>query len=120
MLLLNRNEIQRKRSLMLQNLRMWKHINATFKAVSTYVLGFRLPGRKEWISDTTWELIESRRELKAQINRNNTPELVYEYRATNKKIGKSARPDKRKWMSNIARYAQRKLRTIVKPAKSTV
>ncbi len=85
----------------------WEHINATFKAVSTDVLGFRLPGRKEWISDTTWELIESRRELKAQINRNNTPELLDEYRATDKKIGKSARTDKRKWMSNIARDAEK-------------
>ncbi len=50
----------------------------------------------------TWELIESRRELKAQINKNKTPELLDDYRATDKKIGKCARTNKWQWMSNIA------------------
>ena len=85
----------------------WEHVNATFKAVSTDVLGFRLPGRKEWITEKTWELIENRRKLKAQININNTPELFEQYRATDKEISKCARADKRKWMSDIARDAEK-------------
>ncbi len=64
---LNRNEVQRKIILYYNSIifpklfipridatSQWEHINATFKVVSTEVFGFRLPGRKEWVSDTIW------------------------------------------------------------------
>ena len=85
----------------------WDFITLTFKEINTSVLGLRSPGRKEWISEKTWELIEKRKKLKGDMNRRTTRGLLEEYRVTDKLISKNARTDKRKWMANIARDAER-------------
>ncbi len=97
--LLNRKEIQCKRSSMLQNLRMFR----CYQSIGTH-LGFRSPGRKEWISIRYDLGADWKQKGVGRQNRNNTPELLD---ATDKKIGKSARTHKRKWMSDIARDAEK-------------
>jgi hypothetical protein len=84
----------------------WNSVTATFQEASENILGFRPNGRKEWISDHTWNLIERRRDMKGRINTASSPELVQQYNLLDKQIAKSARSDKRKWVDDIADNAQ--------------
>lgn len=85
----------------------WNFILSSYKEVASKILGFRLPGRKEWISDKTWALIDSRKKTKLLMNsRGSSSQLLEQYRSLNKEISNSARSDKRKWMANIARKAE--------------
>jgi hypothetical protein len=62
-------------------------------------------GKKKWMSDYSWQLIEDRKILKQQIIRESNGErkevLDVQYRDMRQKIKKSAHRDKRKWAEHI-------------------
>ncbi|XP_065356005.1 uncharacterized protein LOC135950386 [Calliphora vicina] len=66
--------------------------------------------RKQWISDDTWSLITKRKDLKAALNsaktRNVKANLHSQYTAADRLVKRSARNDKRTWVSNISTEAQ--------------
>uniref|UniRef100_A0A034VWX2 LINE-1 reverse transcriptase-like protein n=1 Tax=Bactrocera dorsalis TaxID=27457 RepID=A0A034VWX2_BACDO len=88
----------------------WKSIKQTFLKAAEYSIGFKEYKRKSWISDSTWWLINERREIKNQLNsaktRSAKSALQNTYTKTDKLIKKSARTDKRIWSDNLARKAQ--------------
>ena len=74
-------------------------------------LGFRNNEKKEWISDNTWKLIQERKEWKGIIN--SSSDVATKNNATQKhnelqkKVKKTARVDKQKFVVNLADQAQR-------------
>lgn len=88
----------------------WTTVAATYQQAGEQVLGFINYDRKEWISDTTWQLIADRRIIKQRLNETHNIEektsMQRTYGEANKRISRSARTDKRRWFSNIATQAQ--------------
>ncbi|XP_039948375.1 craniofacial development protein 2-like [Bactrocera tryoni] len=88
----------------------WKSIKQTFLKAAEYCIGFKAYKRKSWISDSTWRLINERREIKNQLNSAKTRSAKaapqHTYSKTDKLIKKRARTDKRIWSDNLARKAQ--------------
>ncbi|XP_049303009.1 uncharacterized protein LOC125776164 [Bactrocera dorsalis] len=88
----------------------WKSIKQTFLKAAEYCIGFKEYKRKSWISDSTWGLINERRDIKNQLNsaktRSAKAALQHTYSKTDKLMKKSARTDKRIWSDNLARKAQ--------------
>lgn len=88
----------------------WGMIKDIYKSTSENVLGFKHKHRKEWISETTWELIEKRKQIHNQklvaSDTTQKERLTNEYRDLNKQVKRSARRDKRTWINNLAKQAE--------------
>lgn len=88
----------------------WNKTKTAFNTVGAEVLGYQIRERKEWISDHTWALIDERRLLKNRVhqatNRAVREEVTTEYAEMDRKVGRSARTDKRRWLSALADAAQ--------------
>ena len=94
----------------LDNAEHWKVITDALKQTAENTLGFRNFQRKEWISDATWDIIEERRMLKNKINNSTGQEqtsLRVMYKELDRKVSRSARADKRRYLDGIATEAQR-------------
>ncbi|XP_065356233.1 uncharacterized protein LOC135950630 [Calliphora vicina] len=46
----------------------WPNIQAHFEDAARVHIGYRTPRKKQWISDDTWYLIQSRRDAKSKLN----------------------------------------------------
>lgn len=87
----------------------WNIIRSAFISIGEDVLGFRDYEKKEWILDRTWALINERRMMKNRLNiapPEERSEVMRMYSETNRKVGRSARADKRRWLSRVADSAQ--------------
>jgi hypothetical protein len=80
-----------------------------FRKTGEDVLGFKTRHRKQWLSDSTWALIEQREIIKIKLlsDHQDTENLENVHKQVCRQIKKSARMDKRRYYSNIARDAQR-------------
>jgi len=88
----------------------WACMKETLVGTSEEVLG-RLPSnRKQWISDDTWQKVETRKKLRQQVNQAKTrlqkqhASTVYNEMA--KEVKKSLRSDKRQYFNEIAEQAE--------------
>ena len=74
------------------------------------VLGKKKHGRKNWMSDETWEKIEDRRNKKHQQNESKTDEEKHEanrvYEEANREVKRSTRKDKANFIEDLAKQAQ--------------
>ena len=80
-----------------------------FIDISADVLGHRRREKKEWISQTTWQLIEERRTAKQRMlggSKEDKATAAETYREKNVAVKKSARRDKREYTDSLAREAQ--------------
>lgn len=87
----------------------WEKIRSGIINIGEDVLGFRDPERNEWISDDTWALINERKMLKNRLNAtppDERPEVTRLYTEMDRRVGRSARSDKRRWLSRVADSAQ--------------
>lgn len=87
----------------------WKHIKMAYIETSSATLGHRESKRKDWISQTTWDLIDERKDTNLKILSaplDQRSELVEQYRCIRKKIYRSTRKDRRVQANRVAERAQ--------------
>jgi hypothetical protein len=90
----------------------WQMIKTTLRNIIESTLGYMDKERKEWISNITWDKINRRRLLKAQICRGQDLSeqqkrlLSEEYRSLDKEVKRSARKDHRGYIDGMAECAQ--------------
>lgn len=87
----------------------WRNVATAITETGVEVLGYKEWERKEWISDVTWDLILQRKSLKQDLNMacgRDKQVLTQSYHQMDKKVSRSARTDKRKWLDSIADRAQ--------------
>jgi len=89
----------------------WGKINIIIQDICENTLGRENNTRKEWISDSTWKMIERRKQTKGKIcttyaRTSKGKELEKEYVALSKEIKKSVRRDHRAYADGIANEAQ--------------
>ena len=81
----------------------------TFLHTSEEILGHKRRERKEWISNTTWRLIEARRTEKHRMlngTEDQKAAAVEAYRERNREVKRSSRRDKREYTNSLAAEAQ--------------
>jgi len=76
----------------------WERIKTTFQHICKNTLGREDNTRKDWISDSTWQMTERRKQVKGKLYATNArtrkgKELEKEYAALSKEIKKSVRRD---------------------------
>ncbi|XP_065371295.1 uncharacterized protein LOC135963389 [Calliphora vicina] len=88
----------------------WQNTKRIITDAAKAHIGYKAHIRKQWISDDTWSLITKRKYLKAALNsaktRNVKANLRSQYTAADRLVKRSARNDKRTWVSNISTEAQ--------------
>ena len=88
----------------------WKAIKESVTSACQEILGPRKYNHKEWITQDTLKLVEERREKKAKINSSRTrgqkAEAREEYAEADRKVKRSAKEDKRKYMDSVASEAE--------------
>ena len=93
----------------------WTNIKESYKKTAEEVLGYRKKKSKPWISDTSWKKIDGRRACKAKVDSTRSERLkaAYreEYRAKDKEVKKQLRRDRRNWIDQIARDAEKEAKT---------
>lgn len=74
-------------------------------------LGYVKMRRKPWISDSTWKLINNRKQLKNDRDnaktRQTKSDLQNKYNDANRQVKRGARRDKRKWADDLATEAEK-------------
>ena len=78
----------------------WTKIKDTYISTCEEILGKKIYGRKEWISDETWKLVEERRSLKENVDKARTRGKkaieLNKYREKDREVKRGCRRDKRK------------------------
>ena len=89
----------------------WTNIKNAYITTSDETLGKLRSGRREWISDETWRIINERREAKASIERARTRAAKtaarQRYAELEKAVKRSCRRDKRAWTNSLAEEGER-------------
>ncbi|XP_073811689.1 uncharacterized protein [Musca autumnalis] len=92
-----------------------KKITSAFTETAINEIGYTKKDSKPWISNTTWEHIVERKQLKAEINKANSPnqkgEKLRQYNSEDKKVKRSARKDRRNWIQSLAEEAEKACQT---------
>ena len=91
----------------------WENFRINTMEAAKETIGFVNRDRKKWISDTTWSLIEERRQAKSAMEGDEGSDIKKQtYKDINKKVKCSARRDRRKWnhekLEEIEHAAQKK------------
>ena len=89
----------------------WERIKTTIQDICEHTLGREDNTRKDWISDSTWKMIERRKQAKGKMcatyaRTRKGKELQKEYAALSKEIKKSVRRDHRAYADRIVNEAQ--------------
>ena len=88
----------------------WKQIKTAYTQTCETHIGRRLKKRKEWIAVETWQVIETRRELKKKVLETKSERLKeryrLQYREVNKEVKRKTRADKRAFIEDLARQAE--------------
>jgi DNA-binding transcriptional regulator YhcF (GntR family) len=81
-------------------------VKKVYQEVSEEVLGYKRKGKKDWISEDTWKIIQKRKDSKAKVNKSKTRkrkmEAQEEYNVLNVEVKRATRRDKRKWIDEMA------------------
>ncbi|KAK4470008.1 hypothetical protein MN116_000037, partial [Schistosoma mekongi] len=92
----------------------WKEIKGTITSTCQEVLGLKKQHQKEWISVSTLDKIQERRNRKTAINNSRTraekAKAQAEYTEVNKQVKRSIRLDKRKFVEDLAMTADKAAR----------
>lgn len=93
----------------------WTKLEHLLVDTAVQSIGFKEKGRKEWMSEETWKLVEERKAAKSEINASKTrlARMTSQEKHSNldRAVKKSARRDKRRWAENIAKDAQKAAET---------
>ena len=88
----------------------WSAIREVFRNTCQEVLGKRKRVNKEWLSEDTWKLIQSRRDTKQKLNNckvlQEECKLREQYSSLNKLVKRNARKDKRCFYETLASEAE--------------
>ena len=89
----------------------WANIKTAYIECATKILGYRKQNHKQWISETTWNKIKQRKQIKLNILNTKTSiekeELNRTYKALDKEVKSLARHDKRQYLKNVAEVAKK-------------
>jgi hypothetical protein len=89
---------------------IWNKVKNTYLGTSESVRGLKNYFKKNWMSEYTWQLINQRKQIKAQKNISKTREqralAEAAYTAVDRQVKKSVRNDKRKWIDKQALRAE--------------
>ncbi|VDO94385.1 unnamed protein product [Schistosoma margrebowiei] len=92
----------------------WKGIKEAITSTCHEVLGHKKHHHKEWITVDTLDKIQERRNKKAAINTSRTraekAKAQVEYTVVNKQVKKSIRTEKRKYVEDLAKTAEKAAR----------
>ncbi|VDP26725.1 unnamed protein product [Schistosoma margrebowiei] len=92
----------------------WKGIKEALTSTCQEVLGLKKHHHKEWISIGTLDEIKERKNMKAAINNNRTRaervQAQAEYTEANKQVKRSIRADKKKYVEELAKAAEKAAR----------
>ncbi|VDO73441.1 unnamed protein product [Schistosoma margrebowiei] len=92
----------------------WEGIKEAITSTCHEVLGHKKHHHKEWITVDTLDKIQERRNKKAAINTSRTraekAKAKAEYTVVNKQVKKSIRTDKRKYVEDLAKTAEKAAR----------
>ncbi|VDP53111.1 unnamed protein product [Schistosoma margrebowiei] len=92
----------------------WKSIKEALTSMCQEVLGLKEHHHKEWISIETLDKIKGRKNKKTAINNNRTRaekvQAQAEYTEANKQVKRSFRADKKKYMKELAKTAEKAAR----------
>ncbi|VDP52236.1 unnamed protein product [Schistosoma margrebowiei] len=92
----------------------WRWIKEAITSTCHEVLGHKKHHHKEWITVDTLDKIQERRNKKAAINTSRTREekakAQAEYTVVNKQVKRSIRTDKRKYVEDLAKTAEKAAR----------
>ncbi|KAI8484441.1 hypothetical protein Bbelb_378740 [Branchiostoma belcheri] len=88
----------------------WQHTKETWLGTCEEVLGRKKPEHKEWMSASTLQRLEERKEKKAVLNMSRTrsakEKAQEEYTAADREVKKSVRKDKRDHIDSLAKRAE--------------
>ena len=92
----------------------WAKIKTIYIECATKILGYRKQNHKQWISETTWNKTEQRKQIKLNILNAKTSiekeELNRTYEALDKEVNSLARHDKRQYLKSVAEAAEKQPR----------
>ena len=90
-----------------------ERVNIMEKAFTETVkeeLGLKKRKTKQWISQTAWDLIDQRKNIKLKMNGARSERLKQQrrddYREKDREVKKQIKKDKKEWMENIAKEAE--------------
>ena len=90
--------------------RKWNKIRDLYQETAKEVIGYRKSNQKEWLSQDTWEKIEERRMIREQLLPVHDDERRHDlerlYQSKDREVKRSARKDKRKYISDLAGEAE--------------
>lgn len=93
----------------------WNKIRDTYVSASNKILGVMQTDRKEWMSNETWEKVESRRQAKGKLNnartRNEKKTASDNWSRIDKEVKKLCKRDQTKWADDLASEAEVAART---------
>lgn len=88
----------------------WNEIKTIFKDTSNTTLGYRKRGRKQWISDNTWNSIQERKDIKKKLYSTKSERiktaLQKEYSNKDKEVKRNAKADRKEHLETLAREAE--------------
>uniref|UniRef100_A0A8D9ADY8 Craniofacial development protein 2 n=1 Tax=Cacopsylla melanoneura TaxID=428564 RepID=A0A8D9ADY8_9HEMI len=88
----------------------WTKVKELFQKTSEETLGHRESRKNPWISQTTWEKVQERRQLKiakeTAQGQDTVRRTTKEFNDKHKEVKRSFRADKRKWAEDLATKAQ--------------
>ncbi len=89
----------------------WNAIKTIYSETAQKVLGFKKKGAKEWISASTWQKIEERKQLKAKMLNSKSQRLLEKtkmsYKNKDREVKRNARRDKRVFVEHLASEAEK-------------
>jgi hypothetical protein len=88
----------------------WQQVKTAYLQASQECLGPRDIKKKEWITANTWQVINTRRELKKKVIDAKSERLkeryAHQYQEANRDVKKLIRADKREYMDSLAKQAE--------------
>lgn len=89
----------------------WEQAKHAFTEAAQQSVGNPQRQNDPWITERTWNLINARKEEKEKVNRARTRQTKQQaqanYSIANRRVKRSARADKRRWLDNLATEAQK-------------
>ncbi len=89
----------------------WNAFKTIYSETAQTVLGFKQKGAKEWISESTWQKVEERKQLKAKMLNSKSQRLLdktkLSYKNKDREVKRSARRDKKVFVEHLASKAEK-------------
>ncbi|XP_029638053.1 uncharacterized protein LOC115213258 [Octopus sinensis] len=89
----------------------WKNFDKAFNQTAEEVLGVKKKNQKLWIGPDSWKKVVETKHLKIKIENAKSirikQHIQKEYKSKDRDVKLSIRSDKRKWVENLANYAER-------------